>query len=63
MACPTASSTSAEFELDRSEAQEGVYRPGYRGWAKIENPRYWRRESEVTQILRSCERQAHVTIA
>jgi ATP-dependent DNA ligase len=38
----------------------GVYRPGYRGWTKIKNPSYWRRESEIAQMERSREgRGAH----
>jgi hypothetical protein len=34
-----------------------IYRPGYRGWAKIKNPGYWRRESEIAQMQRSLETQ------
>jgi ATP-dependent DNA ligase len=36
----------------------GVYRPGYRGWVKIKNPTYWRRESEVELMQRRRERVA-----
>lgn len=35
-----------------------TYRPGYRGWVKIKNPTYWRRESEVEGFRRSLERRA-----
>jgi hypothetical protein len=30
--------------------------PGYRGWTKIKNPTYWRRESEIAHVQRSRER-------
>jgi hypothetical protein len=33
-----------------------TYRPGYRGWTKIKNPTYWRRESEVELVRRRRER-------
>jgi ATP-dependent DNA ligase len=32
-----------------------VYRSGYRGWTKVKNPDYWRRESEIAQMQRSRE--------
>ena len=38
-----------------------TYRPGYRGWVTIKNPRYWRRESEVEGFRRSLERRARAT--
>lgn len=34
------------------------YRPGARGWIKIKNPDYWRRESEIAAVRRSAERRA-----
>ena len=27
-----------------AEKRSGLYRPGYRGWTKVKNPRYWRRQ-------------------
>jgi ATP-dependent DNA ligase len=30
-----------------------VYRPGQRGWIKIKNPGYWRRDQEIESLLRS----------
>lgn len=30
-----------------AKRRDGIYRPGYRGWTKIKNPSYWRRESEI----------------
>jgi bifunctional non-homologous end joining protein LigD len=30
-----------------AKRRDGVYRTGYRGWTKIKNPEYWRRESEI----------------
>jgi len=37
--------------------RNGIYRPGYRGWTKIKNPRYWRREQEIESLRRSLERR------
>lgn len=33
------------------------YRAGQRGWVKVKNPTYWRRESEVEGVRRSQERK------
>jgi hypothetical protein len=27
--------------------RSGRYRPGERGWIKLKNPGYWRRDSEI----------------
>ena len=35
-----------------AKRQRSSYRPGRRGWTKVKNPDYWRRESELA-ILRS----------
>ena len=43
-----------------AKRHKGIYRPGYRGWTKIKNPSYWRRESEIAQMQRSSERRARV---
>ena len=33
------------------------YRAGQRGWVKVKNPNYWRRESEIEGVRRSAERR------
>ena len=53
----------ALFEAVSEHGLEGVvakrrpatYRPGYRGWVKVKNPAYWRRESERESVGRSFE--------
>jgi bifunctional non-homologous end joining protein LigD len=32
-----------------------TYRPGQRGWIKIKNPGYWRRDQEIRALRRSLE--------
>jgi bifunctional non-homologous end joining protein LigD len=39
-----------------AKRRRGLYRPGFRGWIKIKNPGYWRRESEVEGFRRSLAR-------
>jgi bifunctional non-homologous end joining protein LigD len=39
-----------------AKRRSGRYRPGYRGWVKVKNPAYWRRESEVEGFRRSLAR-------
>ena len=39
-----------------AKRRAGLYRSGYRGWTKIKNPAYWRRESEIEQMQRRRER-------
>jgi ATP-dependent DNA ligase len=34
-----------------------TYRPGQRGWVKVKNPGYWRREQEIAAVKRSLERR------
>jgi ATP-dependent DNA ligase len=36
------------------------YRPGERGWVKMKNPNYWRRDSEREAMQRSRERWARM---
>jgi ATP-dependent DNA ligase len=38
------------------------YRPGQRGWVKVKNPSYWRRDMEREAMARSRERRlpAHI---
>ena len=35
-----------------AKRRKGVYRPGYRGWTKIKNPSYWRRDQEIESMRR-----------
>lgn len=37
----------------------GTYRPGQRGWVKIKNPSYWRRDHELASLWRSHEPRSH----
>ena len=39
-----------------AKRRAGVYRSGYRGWTKVKNPSYWRRESEIELMQRRRER-------
>ena len=41
-----------------AKRRNSIYRPDYRGWTKIKNPSYWRRDSEVAQMQRGCERRS-----
>jgi hypothetical protein len=34
-----------------------LYRPGERGWVKVKNPNYWRRDAEIEAMQRSRERR------
>ena len=36
----------------------GSYRPGQRGWIKVKNPSYWRRDQEIESLRRSVERRS-----
>ena len=36
-----------------AKRRAGIYRSGYRGWTKVKNPSYWRRESEIGHMQRS----------
>ena len=39
-----------------AERRNGIYRPGQRGWVKVKNPTYGRRESEIQIMQRWGER-------
>jgi bifunctional non-homologous end joining protein LigD len=39
-----------------AKRRAGLYRSGYRGWTKVKNPSYWRRESEIELMQRRRER-------
>ena len=45
------------FEGVIAKHQSSLYRPGDRGWVKIKNPNYWRRELEIEGVRRSAERR------
>ena len=38
-----------------AKRRAGLYRSGYRGWTKVKNPAYWRRESEIEAMRRRRE--------
>jgi ATP-dependent DNA ligase len=38
------------------------YRPGERGWVKVKNPYYWRRDSEREAMRRSRERRQRTRV-
>ena len=46
-----------------AKRKAGIYRSGYRGWTKIKNPSYWRRESEIAHMQRSGERTRLTALA
>ena len=37
--------------------RDSLYRPGDRGWVKVKNPNYWRRDAEREAMQRSRERR------
>jgi ATP-dependent DNA ligase len=39
-----------------AKRRDRIYRSGYRGWMKVKNPSYWRRESEIELMHRPRER-------
>jgi hypothetical protein len=39
-----------------AKRRSGLYGSGYRGWIKVKNPAYWRRESEIELMQRRRER-------
>jgi bifunctional non-homologous end joining protein LigD len=46
-----------------AKRRTAAYRPGYRGWTKIKNPSYWRRESEIAHMQRSRDRRTQMKAA
>ena len=40
-----------------AKRRNGLYRPAHRGWVKVKNPGYWRREAELASVTRSIERR------
>lgn len=41
-----------------AKRRNGIYRPAYRGWTKIRNPTYRRRDTELALVPRHRERVA-----
>jgi len=46
------------FEGIIAKKRSSRYRPGDRGWIKVKNRNYWRRDSELEAMQRSAERRA-----
>jgi ATP-dependent DNA ligase len=47
------------FEGVVAKNDSSLYRPNDRGWVKIKNPDYWRRDAEREAMTRKHERRAH----
>jgi bifunctional non-homologous end joining protein LigD len=43
-----------------AKRRSSPYRSGQRGWVKVKNPAYWRRESEMEAMQRSAERRRSI---
>ena len=43
-----------------AKKRNGIYRPGYRGWTKVKNQSYWRRDQEIESLRRSARRSSAV---
>ena len=43
---------------DVAKRSASAYRPRQRGWIKVTNPTYWRRDREIRVLRRSLERRA-----
>ena len=41
-----------------AKRRNGLYRPAHRGWVKVKNPDYWRREAELASVTRTLQRRA-----
>lgn len=46
------------FEGVVAKNHASTYRPGERGWVKVKNPDYWRRDSEMEAMQKAAERRA-----
>ena len=46
------------FEAWVAKNHSSLYRPNDRGWVKVKNPNYWRRDAEREALVRSQERWA-----
>ena len=45
-----------------AKRRAGLSRSGYRGWTKVKNPSYWRRESEIELMQRRRETRGRQTL-
>jgi hypothetical protein len=41
-----------------AKSHASAYKPGERGWVKVKNPGYWRREAEREAMVRKHARRA-----
>lgn len=48
------------FEGVVAKKHASLYRPNDRGWVKVKNPNYWRRDAERDAMQRSAERRTRV---
>ena len=46
------------FEGVVAKNHSSLYRPNDRGWVKVKNPNYWRRDAEIEAMRHSRERRA-----
>jgi hypothetical protein len=42
----------------REAARQPLPAPGERGWIKMKNPNYWRRESEIEAMQKAADRRS-----
>jgi bifunctional non-homologous end joining protein LigD len=45
-----------------AKSHSSLYRPNDRGWVKVKNPNYWRRDAEREAMSRKHERQARARV-
>jgi bifunctional non-homologous end joining protein LigD len=46
-----------------AKKRSSLYRSGQRGWVKLKNPNYWRRESEIEAMQRARERRTRAGVS
>jgi len=50
------------FEGVVAKNHSSLYRPNDRGWVKVKNPTYWRRDAEIEAMARKHERRARTRV-
>jgi bifunctional non-homologous end joining protein LigD len=50
------------FEGVVAKNRSSLYRPNDRGWVKVKNPNYWRRDAELEAMTRKHERRARARV-
>ena len=50
------------FEGIVAKNHSSLYRPGDRGWVKVKNPNYWRRDAEQEAMTRKHERRVRTRV-